>query len=70
MSWHLKRFTRDMIEEIANNPNNYDTQDIRRAAKEAEYHYVDGTYGCNIDWMTTVQAKLNSALRNRGESPV
>lgn len=70
MSWHLKRFTRDMIDEIAKNPNNYDTQDIRRAAKEAEYHYVDGTYGCDIDWLTTVQMKLNAALRNRGESPV
>lgn len=48
----------------------YDTQDIRRAAQEAEYHYQDGTYGCDIEWMTSVQMKLNAALRSRGESPV
>ncbi|MBQ7329430.1 MAG: hypothetical protein IJX01_05945 [Oscillospiraceae bacterium] len=70
MSWHLKRFTRDMIDEIVRNPGNYDTQDIRRAAKEAEYHYLDGTYGCDIEWMTLVQLKLNEVLRSRGESPI
>ena len=70
MSWHLKRFTRDMIDKIVRNPENYDTQDIRRAAKEAEYHYIDDTYGCDIEWMTLVQLKLNEVLRSRGESPV
>lgn len=70
MNWHLKRFSRDMIDEITKYPNNYDTQDIRRAAKEAEFHYIDGTYGCDIEWMTLVQMKLNEVLRSRGESPV
>lgn len=70
MSWHLKRFTKDMIDQIANNPSSFDTQDVRRAASEAELHYVDGTYGCDIEWMTTVQLKLNDVLRSRGESIV
>lgn len=70
MTWHLKRFTRDMIDEIADNTHKYDTEDIRRAAQEAEYHYQDGTYGCDIEWMTSVQMKLNAALRSRGERPV
>jgi len=70
LTWHLKRFSPDMIEEIANNPYQYDTQDIRRAAKEAELHYLDSTFGCDVEWMTRVQMKLNSALRDRGETPV
>ena len=70
MSWHLKRFTKDMIEQIANNPSRFDTQDVRRAAQEAELHYIDGTYGCDVEWMTEMQLKLNDTLRSRGESPV
>lgn len=70
MSWNLKRFTKDMIEQIANNSAQFDTQDIRRAAIEAELHYTDGTYGCDIEWMTEMQLKLNDVLRSRGESAV
>ncbi|MBQ2920882.1 MAG: hypothetical protein IJE58_06855 [Oscillospiraceae bacterium] len=70
MSWYLKRFSRDAIDEITRSPENYDSQDIRRAAKDAEYHYMDDTYGCDIEWMTLVQLKLNDVLRSRGEAPV
>lgn len=70
MSWYLNRFSRDQIDNIANNPGNFDTGDVRRAAKEAEQHYMNDTYGCTIEWMTTVQMKLNAELRRRGESPV
>lgn len=70
MMWHFKRFSRYAIEEIAENVERYDTQDIRRAAQEAEYHYQDETYGCDIEWMISVQLKLNDELRRRGESTV
>lgn len=70
MMWHFKRFSRYAIEEITENVERYDTQDIRRAAQEAEYHYQDGTYGCDIEWMISVQLKLNDELRRRSESTV
>ena len=70
MTWHLNRFSRDMIDEIANHTYRYDVQDIRRAAKDAELHYLDNTFGCDIEWMTRVQTKLYGALRDRGEALV
>lgn len=68
-SWSLKRFTKDMCEEIANNPQRYDSQDLRQAIRCAELHYQDDDYGCDVEWMTNICLKCNDELRNRGERP-
>ena len=69
-TWYKTRFSKHMVDEIADNTSRFDTQDVRLAAKDAEYLYLNNTFGCTIEWMTTVQMKLNNALRARGESPV
>lgn len=61
-SWHLKRFTKDMCEEIAENPRRYDCEDLRQAVKCAELHYIDGDYGCDVEWMTLISLKCNAEL--------
>lgn len=42
MSGYGVRMTIDMIDEICNNPSNYDYQDKRRAINDAEQHYLNG----------------------------
>ena len=68
MSWSLKRLTVDMCNEIANNPNRFDSQDLRQAIRCAELHFQDDDYGCDVEWMTDITLKCNAELRSRGES--
>ena len=66
-NWALKRFTKGMCEEIANNPERYDSQDLRQAIHCAGLHYQDNDYGCDVEWMTEICLECNKELRKRGE---
>ena len=65
--WSLKRFTKGMCEEIANDLSHYDVQDLRQAIHCAKLHYLDDDYGCDVEWMTDICLKCNDELRRRGE---
>lgn len=70
MSWSLKRFTYDMIEEIADNPSRYDSGDLKRAIGDAYEHYKDEDYNCSYAWYEQVKRICNAELSSRGEHTI
>ena len=67
-SWHLKRFSKDMCDEVARNPGIYDVQDLHQAISCAKLHFLDNDYGCDDKWVMRIQISCNNELRRRGES--